>query len=197
MRDRDDDPRATSPMGYSQTSDPIRFERDCSAVMVPQGDVVTLPAGQVGYITQALGGSFTVYVYGSLFRISGADADALGRDPPPALELPEGAKDEDVEKLVWQQLRTCFDPEIPINIVELGLVYSCEVDRLDDGQRKVKVDMTLTAPGCGMGEILVDDVRTKLEMIPTVAEADVELVFDPPWNHSMMSEAARLETGMF
>ena len=197
MRDRDDSRRATSPMGYSQTSDPIRFERDCSAVMVPQGDVVTLPAGQVGYITQALGGSFTVYVDGSLFRISGADADALGRDPPPALELPEGAKDEDVEKLVWQQLRTCFDPEIPINIVELGLVYSCEVDRLDDGQRKVKVDMTLTAPGCGMGEILVDDVRTKLEMIPTVAEADVELVFDPPWNHSMMSEAARLETGMF
>ena len=156
-----------------------------------------MPAGQVGYITQALGGSFTVYVDGSLFRISGADADALGKDPPPALELPEGASDEDVEKLVWQQLRTCFDPEIPINIVELGLVYSCEVDRLDDGRRKVKVDMTLTAPGCGMGEILVDDVRTKLEMIPTVAEADVELVFDPPWNHSMMSEAARLETGMF
>jgi probable FeS assembly SUF system protein SufT len=197
MRDRDDDRRATPPMGYSQTSEPIRFERDCVAVMVPQGDVVTLPAGQVGYITQALGGSFTVYVDGSLFRISGADADALGRDPPPALELPEGAKDEDVEKLVWQQLRTCFDPEIPINIVELGLVYKVEVDRLDDVRRKVNVEMTLTAPGCGMGEILVDDVRTKLEMIPTVGEADVDLVFDPPWNHSMMSEAARLETGMF
>ena len=110
---------------------------------------------------------------------------------------PKGAKDEDVEKLVWQQLRTCFDPEIPINIVELGLVYTVEVDRLEDGGRKVNVEMTLTAPGCGMGEILVDDVRTKLEMIPTVGEADVELVFDPPWNHSMMSEAARLETGMF
>jgi probable FeS assembly SUF system protein SufT len=184
-------------MGYSQTSEPVRLERDCAAVMVPQGDVVTLPAGQVGYITQALGGSFTVYVDGSLFRISGADADALGRDPPPALELPEGASDEDVEKLVWQQLRTCFDPEIPINIVELGLVYACELDRLADGRRKVNVQMTLTAPGCGMGEILVDDVRTRLEMIPTVAEADVELVFDPPWNHSMMSDAARLETGMF
>jgi probable FeS assembly SUF system protein SufT len=197
MRDRDDDRRAIPPMGYSQNSEPIRFERDCVAVMVPQGDVVTLPAGQVGYITQALGGSFTVYVDGSLFRISGADADALGRDPPPALELPEGAKDEDVEKLVWQQLRTCFDPEIPINIVELGLVYRVEVDRLDDVRRKVNVEMTLTAPGCGMGEILVDDVRTKLEMIPTVCEADVDLVFDPPWNHSMMSEAARLETGMF
>ena len=183
-------------MGYSQTSEPIRFERDCAAVMVPQGDVVTLPAGQAGYITQALGGSFTVYVDGNLFRIRGADADALGKEPPAALELPEGAGDEDVEKLVWQQLRTCFDPEIPINIVELGLVYTCAIEHLDDGTRKVNVEMTLTAPGCGMGEILVDDVRTKLEMIPTIAEADVDLVFDPPWNHSMMSEAARLETGM-
>ncbi|NCT68407.1 MAG: putative Fe-S cluster assembly protein SufT [Rhodanobacteraceae bacterium] len=183
-------------MGYSQTSEPIRFERDCDAVMVPQGDAVTLPAGQVGYITQALGGSFTVYVDGNLFRIRGADADALGKEPPPPLELPEDAADADVEKLVWQQLRTCFDPEIPINIVELGLVYDCELEHLDDGRRKVSVRMTLTAPGCGMGEILVDDVRTKLEMIPTVAEADVELVFDPPWNQTMMSEAARLETGM-
>jgi len=183
-------------MGYSQTSEPIRFERDCTAVMVPQGESVTLPAGQVGYITQALGGSFTVYVDGNLFRISGADADALGKEPPPPLELADNAGDEDVEKLVWLQLRTCFDPEIPINIVELGLVYSCELDRLEDGRRKVNVQMTLTAPGCGMGDLLVEDVRTKIEMIPTVAEADVDLVFDPPWNHSMMSEAARLETGM-
>jgi len=195
MRARDAAPRLE--MGYSQTSEPIRFERDCVAVMVPQGETVTLPAGQAGYITQALGGSFTVYVDGNLFRIGGADADALGKEPPPALELPDGARDEDVEKLVWQQLRTCFDPEIPINIVELGLVYTCTLERLDDGRRKVDVEMTLTAPGCGMGEILVDDVRTKIEMIPTVAEADVELVFDPPWNHTMMSEAAKLETGMF
>ena len=187
---------ATTSMGYSQTSEPIRFERDCAAVMVPQGEVVTLPAGQAGYITQALGGSFTVYVDGNLFRIRGADADALGKEPPAALELPEGAGDEDVEKLVWQQLRTCFDPEIPINIVELGLVYTCAIEHLDDGTRKVNVEMTLTAPGCGMGEILVDDVRTKLEMVPTVAEADVELTFDPPWNQSMMSDVAKLETGM-
>ena len=195
MRARDAAPRLE--MSYSQTSEPIRLERDCIAVMVPQGETVTLPAGQAGYITQALGGSFTVYVDGNLFRIGGADADALGKEPPPALELPDGARDEDVEKLVWQQLRTCFDPEIPINIVELGLVYTCTLERLDDGRRKVDVEMTLTAPGCGMGEILVDDVRTKIEMIPTVAEADVELVFDPPWNHTMMSEAAKLETGMF
>jgi len=98
---------------------------------------------------------------------------------------------------VWEQLRTCFDPEIPINIVELGLVYSCELGRREDGERKVDVKMTLTAPGCGMGEILVEDVRSKLELLPAIAEADVELVFDPPWNQSMMSEVARLETGMY
>jgi probable FeS assembly SUF system protein SufT len=183
-------------MGYSQTSEPIRLERDCDAVMVPQGEVVSLPAGSIGYITQALGGSFTVYIEGNLFRIRGADADALGKQPPAALELAEDADDGDVEKLVWQQLRTCFDPEIPVNIVELGLVYDCDLEHLGDGRRKVNVRMTLTAPGCGMGDILVDDVRTKLEMIPTVAEADVDLVFDPPWNQTMMSEAARLETGM-
>ncbi|MNK19140.1 hypothetical protein D3C87_373590 [compost metagenome] len=164
--------------------------------MVPQGETVTLPAGSYGYITQALGGSYTVFVEGNLFRIAGKDGDAIGKEPPPALELPENATDEEVEKLVWQQLRTCFDPEIPVNVVELGLVYEVEIKHLDAGQREIDVKMTLTAPGCGMGEILVDDVRSKLEMIPTVAEADVELVFDPPWNQQMMSEAARLETGM-
>jgi probable FeS assembly SUF system protein SufT len=183
--------------GYSSTSEPVRFERDCPAVMVPQGDAVNLPAGQVGYITQALGGSFTVFVDGNLFRIAGEDADAIGKTPPPPLELPENAQDSDVEKLVWAQLRTCFDPEIPIDIVELGLVYDCDLEAMENGQRKVNVRMTLTAPGCGMGEILVQDVRSKLEMIPTVSEADVDLVFDPPWNHSMMSDAAKLETGMF
>src|SRR6476659_594578 len=184
-------------MSHSRTSEPVKFERDCAAVLVPQGESVNLPAGSVGYITQSLGGSFTVFVEGNLFRIAGEDADAIGKPLPEPLLLPEGAGDEDVEKLVWQQLRTCFDPEIPINVVELGLVYGCVLERLDDGRRKVNVEMTLTAPGCGMGDILVDDVRTKIEMIPTVAEADVELVFEPPWNHSMMSDAARLETGMF
>jgi probable FeS assembly SUF system protein SufT len=182
---------------YSRNSEPVRLERDCEAVLVPQGDGVTLPAGSVGYITQALGGSFTVFVEGNLFRIAGHDADAIGKEPPEALQLGEGADDAAVERLVWHQLRTCFDPEIPINIVDLGLVYEANVTHRDDGQRLVEVRMTLTAPGCGMGEILVDDVRSKLEMIPTVVEADVELVFDPPWTRHMMSEAARLETGMF
>lgn len=182
---------------YSRSSEPVRFERDCEAVLVPQGEVVTLPAGSVGYITQALGGSWTVFVEGNLMRIAGKDADAIGKEPPPPIELPEGASDDEVEKLVWTQLRTCFDPEIPINIVDLGLVYEVAVRRREAGDRLVEVRMTLTAPACGMGEILVDDVRGKLELIPTVAEADVELVFDPPWNRNMMSEVARLETGMF
>lgn len=181
---------------YSQTSEPITLARDCVAVMVPQGQQVTLPAGQIGYITQALGGSFTVYVDGNLFRIRGEDADAIGKQPPERIAVDESSSDADVEKLVWEQLRTCFDPEIPINIVELGLVYECNLSHREDGTRKVEVKLTLTAPGCGMGDILVDDVRTKLEAIPTVTETDVELVFDPPWNHSMMSDAAKLETGM-
>lgn len=181
---------------YSRSSEPVSFSRDCAAVLVPQGERVTLPAGSVGYITQALGGSFTVFVEGNLFRIAGEDADALGKEPPEAIALAEDASDEEVEKLVWSQLRTCFDPEIPVNIVELGLVYSVELDRREDGARRVAIRMTLTAPACGMGDILVDDVRSKVERIPTIAEADVELVFDPPWNQSMMSEAAKLETGM-
>ena len=184
-------------MSYSRSSEPIKFERDCDVVLVPQGDRVTLPAGSVGYITQALGGSFTVFVEGILFRVAGQDADAIGKEAPQPLELPEGAGDADVEVLAWQQLRTCFDPEIPINVVELGLVYACEIQRADDGSRRIEVKMTLTAPGCGMGEVLVEDVRSKLELIPTVSDADVELVFDPPWNQGMMSEVARLETGMF
>ena len=182
---------------YSRNSEPVRLERDCDAVLVPQGDEVTLPAGSVGYITQALGGSFTVFVEGNLFRIAGNDADAIGKEPPQPLQLEEGADDAAVEQLVWSQMRTCFDPEIPINIVDLGLVYEANVTHRDDAQRLVEVRMTLTAPGCGMGDILVDDERSKLEMIPTVVEADVELVFDPPWTQNMMSEAARLETGMF
>jgi probable FeS assembly SUF system protein SufT len=182
---------------FSQTSQPCTFERDCEVVMIPSGELVNLPAGTAGYITQAHGGSFTVFVDGNLFRVDGTDADAIGKQPvePPA--LPENATEEDVEKLVWEQMKTCFDPEIPVNIVDLGLVYSCDIERLEDGGRRVAVEMTLTAPGCGMGPIIVEDVRAKISLIPTIETVDVELVFEPPWNHMMMSEAARLETGMF
>lgn len=182
---------------YSRSSEPVEFERDCAAVIVPHGDEVNLPAGTVGYITQALGGSFTVFVEGNLFRIAGEDADAIGKEPPEPITLPEDARDEDVEELVWRQLHTCFDPEIPINIVDLGLVYACDVRHDEDGGRHVAIKVTLTAPGCGMGDILVEDIRQKVALIPTIVEVDTELVFDPPWNQSMMSEAARLETGMF
>jgi len=181
---------------YSRSSEPVRFERDCPAILVPAGEEVTLPAGSAGYITQSLGGSWTVFVEGNLFRIAGKDGDAIGKEPPEPLQVPEGAGTEVIEQLVWQQLRTCFDPEIPVNIVELGLVYEATVAPCDHSGHRVEVKMTLTAPGCGMGEILIEDVRSKLELIPTVEAADVELVFDPPWNTSMMSEAARLETGM-
>ena len=182
---------------FSQTSQPCSFDRDCEVVMIPSGDVVTIPAGTVGYITQALGGSFTVFVDGNLFRVAGVDADAIGREPVLPPSLPENATEDDVEKLLWDQLKTCYDPEIPVNIVDLGLVYSCDMETGEQGERLVKVEITLTAPGCGMGDILVDDVRSKLELVPTIDKVDVELTFDPPWNHSMMSEVARLETGMF
>ena len=182
---------------YSQHSEPVKFERDCDVIMIPAGDAVSLPAGTVGYLTQSMGGSFTVFVEGNLFRISGADADAIGKESPPLPQLPEGASDEDFEALVWQQIATCYDPEIPVNIVELGLIYEVKVEQTDLQKRKLEVSMTLTAPGCGMGEILVEDVREKLELIPTVAVVDVELVFDPPWNATMMSEAAQLETGFY
>jgi probable FeS assembly SUF system protein SufT len=156
---------------------------------------VKLREGQQGFITQALGGSFTVYVDGNLFRIAGKDADALGKEPAQAPELPPDASDDDVRDLAWKQMKTCYDPEIPVNIVDLGLIYTCEIDS-GPGGRIVSVQMTLTAPGCGMGDVLVQDVEDKVGIIPTVSRVNVELVFDPPWNPSMMSEAARLQTGM-
>ncbi len=181
----------------SYDNEPFVVNREVHAVVVPAGTELTLQPGTSGYITQALGGSFTVYIEGNLYRISGADADAIGKEQVAPPQLPPNATEEDVLKLAWEQLRTCYDPEIPINIVELGLVYDCSVQSNEDGTRCIDVKLTLTAPGCGMGEILVDDVRDKIERIPTVSEARVELTFDPPWNPSMMSEAARLQTGMY
>jgi probable FeS assembly SUF system protein SufT len=177
--------------------EPFVISRDVKAVLVPAGIEVKLRTGNVGYITQALGGSFTVYVEGNLFRIQGADADAIGKTPPEPMHLPPDATDEDVAQLAWSQLRTCYDPEIPVNIVDLGLVYSCDVKRrAEDQARYVDVTLTLTAPGCGMGDVLVQDAKDKLEQIPTIVVANVELVFDPPWSREMMSEAARLQTGL-
>ena len=146
---------------------------------------------------QSLGGSFTVMAQGRLFRVDAKDGDALGKEALPPPELPEDATDEEVEQAIWDQMRNCYDPEIPINIVDLGLIYRCEIERNVHGGRKVSIDMTLTAPGCGMGNVLANDVWQRVMDVPTVEEAKVEVVFDPPWSASRMSEAARLQTGMF
>lgn len=182
---------------YHPQSEPVTFSRDCDAVLIPVGEKVTLPEGSSGFVTQALGNSFTVYIEGNLFRVAGIDADAIGMEPVKPPDVPENATAEEFESVVWEQMRTCYDPEIPINIVDLGLVYECRITRDDSGGREIAIKMTLTAPGCGMGDILTADVKEKIEIIPTVTRAEVELVFDPPWNQSMMSEAAQLEAGLF
>lgn len=181
----------------SHAFETVTLTRDVIGILIPQGTKVELPEGAQGTITQALGGSFTVQVQGHLFRIDGQDADSIGKQALKVPEIPADASDEDLEKAVWEQLKTCFDPEIPISIVELGLVYECKIEKTESGGRKAAVRMTLTAPGCGMGDILVNDVKTKLSQIPAITESDVQLVFEPPWNQTMMSEAARLQTGMF
>lgn len=181
---------------FGHTNEPFSLTRDVSAIIIPAGEQLTLREGTSGFITQALGGSFTVYVEGNLFRVSGTDADALGKEPVPPPKIPDNATDADIEAVIWEQLKTCYDPEIPVDIVNLGLVYRCDVTALGNGERSVSVDMTLTAPGCGMGEVLVEDAREKIAIIPTISDVSVELVFDPPWNVGMMTDEARLQTGM-
>lgn len=181
---------------FGHTNEPFSLVRDVKSIIIPAGEEVTLREGTSGFITQSLGGSFTIYVEGNLFRVSGFDADALGKDPVPAPKVPDDATDSDIEAVIWEQLKTCYDPEIPVDIVNLGLVYRCDITALGNGQRAVSVDMTLTAPGCGMGEVLVADAREKIAIVPTVSDVTVELVFDPPWDVSMMSEEARLQTGL-
>jgi len=173
------------------------LSRDVEVAAIPYGDRLTLTAGTTVYITQALGGSYTAMTdHGYLVRIEGTDADAIGEQPTKPL-TPEDVAGRSVRDLAWEQLKTCFDPEIPVNIVDLGLVYRCESEPLPDERgEKVKVEFTLTAPGCGMGDFLRQDVQQKLLAIPGVAEADVEVVLDPPWDQSMMSDVARLQLGL-
>jgi probable FeS assembly SUF system protein SufT len=172
------------------------IQREVDAVMVPSGLPIRLQPGLAGFISQALGGSFTLYIEGNLYRLAGTEADAIGKEPMLSPELPPNATEADVRDLAWKQMKTCYDPEIPVNIVDLGLIYECDVAANEDGSRRIDVKMTLTAPGCGMGDVLVQDVKDKLEQIPTVREARVEMVFDPPWRREMMSPAAQLQTGM-
>lgn len=175
----------------------VTAERDCPGVLVPMGTEVVIPEGTEVQITQAMGGSITVHIGGNLVRVDAANAEALGLDIDQGEPMPENPTDEEFEQLAWSQLKTCFDPEIPINIVDLGLIYKCEFETREDGKREVTVDLTLTAPGCGMGDILLNDVRAKLRMIPTCDKVHAELVFDPPWGPERMSDEARLQTGMY
>ena len=177
----------------------ITVSRDVDAILIPAGTPVTLPKGSEVYITQALGGNYTVNANGNLVQIAAQNADAIGFDTPPPLQPKPGSENSnDVdEDLLWLQLRTCYDPEIPVNMVDLGLIYSCTVKKLEDGGNRVDILMTLTAPGCGMGDFLASDVKQKVMMVPNVTDVNVELTFDPPWNHEMMSDAAKLQTGMY
>ena len=178
---------------------PIVLNRDCDAVLIPVGTPLSLTEGTTVLITQALGGSYTVNVNGNLARIDAKNADALCfHVAKKSSAKKEISGDGTVnEQLVWEQLSTCFDPEIPINIVELGLIYECGITPLGADGNQVDITMTLTSPGCGMGDYLADDVRTKILALPNVTEVSVNLTFEPPWNYDMMSEAAKLETGMF
>ena len=169
--------------------------RDVEVTAIPYGDRITLTSGTNVFITQALGGSFTAMTdHGYLVRIEGTDGDAIGEEPTRPLSA-EDVAGRTTEEVAWDQLKTVFDPEIPVNIVDLGLVYRCEVETLEKGKR-VTVQFTLTAPGCGMGDFLREDVRQKLLSIPSVTEAEVEVVLDPPWDQSMMSDGARLQLGL-
>ncbi len=175
----------------------VTFQRDTDAILVPDGTPATISEGMQGRVTQALGTSFTVVTqYGQMFRVANEDADAVGKDPSDfEVDMPTGG---DLEEKVWGQLGTCYDPEIPIDIVQLGLVYSCEITPLEGspGLHHVDVVMTLTAPGCGMGDVLKNEIEEKIQMLPEVASVQVDLVFEPAWNPSMMSDEARLKTGM-
>ena len=181
------------------TPDPVVLARDVEAAVVPVGTKVTLLKGETAHITQSLGGSYTVIVNGNMFRIDGRDADALGREAVArSASGGQGQRTlEQVESEAWTQLKTCYDPEIPVNIVDLGLIYDCHVTPLPEANRyQVDIKMTLTAPGCGMGPVLQQDVSNKLLSIEEVDEANVELVWDPQWNQSMMTEAAKLQLGL-
>ena len=178
----------------------ITLRRDCEGILIPHGDKLTLPAGSQVRVTQSLGGSYTVMTdRGHMVRIVGKDADALGMEVPAAARPGSSAaakETEEVEKLVWEQLKTCFDPEIPVNIVDLGLIYHCQVTSLAEGGNKVEVRFTLTAPGCGMGEVLKADLQNKILSVPGIKEVGVELVWDPPWDQSRISREAKLKLGM-
>ena len=183
-------------------TEPITLTRDVEAVIVPAGDKVTLAKGECAYLFQSLGDSHTVVVNGNTFRIDGKDADALGMQVAQKSPAPAAARSdkpvthEDLEKEAWESMRNCFDPEIPVNVVDLGLIYDLALTHLGENSFNADVKMTLTAPGCGMGPMIAQDVQNRLISLEGIDEANVELVWDPPWNQAMMSEAAKLQLGL-
>ena len=175
----------------------IIINREVKAVQIPSGDPINLPAGTAVIITQTLGGSFTVATQSGLARISADDADALGNPEEETEELNDGLpEDASLEDRVWKQLEQVFDPEIPVDIVNLGLVYDCTINTDEDNQSTVNVKMTLTAPGCGMGPVIAADAQARIMSIPGVIDATVDLVWEPAWNQDMISEIGRMKLGM-
>jgi probable FeS assembly SUF system protein SufT len=175
----------------------IELGQDCEVTLIPGGQKITLRAGAQLVVVQALGGTFTVQIdSGHLARISSEDAHALGLDSEPVDEEASPAGPFELERVI-EQLRTVFDPEIPINVVDLGLIYACDAHLLADGSHRVEIKMSMTAPGCGMGDVLKDDACSRVQTVPGVSEVDVELVWDPPWDQSRLTDAARLELGLY
>jgi len=180
-------------------NEPVNLTRDVEAAVVPVGTKVTLMKGEQAYVTQSLGGSYTVIVNGNMFRIEGKDADALGIEvaSTPANATPgQPVTPEQLEKQVWDSLKTCYDPEIPVNVVDLGLIYDCKLSPVGENIFKADVKMTLTAPGCGMGPAIAGDAQVKLLNLPGIDDAHVEIVWDPPWHHSMITESGRKILGL-
>jgi probable FeS assembly SUF system protein SufT len=176
-------------------TEPITLLRDCEVIQIPSGIRSTLSAGARVRVMQSLGGSYTIAAdRGSMYRLAVQDADALGLSPasPSPPPSPQGTFQPE---MVWEQLKTVYDPEIPVNVVDLGLIYSAEIMPLEEGRRDIEIKMSMTAPGCGMGNVLKADVEGKLSRLPGVNEVRVEVVFDPPWNPGLMSEAAKLQLG--
>ena len=175
------------------------LSRDVEAIQIQSGQKTMIPAGTQGVITETLGGSYTIATYQGLARIAEKDLDSLGIERPQTNRSAAAAartEGEVSEEEVWNQLRQCYDPEIPVNIVDLGLVYDCKLSKGENGGTKVEVKMTLTAPGCGMGPAIAHDAQSKIMSIDGVDEAQVDLVWDPPWNQNMISEAGRMKLGM-
>ena len=177
----------------------ITVSRDCDGTLIPSGESITLIKGTHVRITQALGGDFTLFVNGNLVKISGEDADAIGCEAKEKKEITNNKIDINkivYEKYIWEQLKTCYDPEIPVNIVELGLIYDLKLDFFKEKGTAVEIKMTLTAPGCGMGPAIAEDARNKVLQVPGIFDVNIHLVWDPQWNRDMMTEEAKLQLGL-